>query len=209
MKIISRFKDYYDYMSGIIGVDTTRILDRGYSTGQILHYARPYRLRLYIADYIMDGYYVLGQVYFGEAVNQIGVVYDKNNKAHQLPYQGNAFQVDSPTHVIFENDNWNRKQSTLHINNKLRPDPNKTNSEYGVAILLGRDPLDNPPGHAPRLADFKGIVEILPPQKIWLMLNDWLGYQITKNEKQVPIGDDKVRIVSHGFDLKTSFRNVK
>lgn len=208
MKIISRYKDYYDYMSGIIGVDETRVLHRGNSTGGPLQYVYPCRLRLYIADYMLDGYYSSGNAYFGNAVSQIGVPYDKNDKSHQHIYREDWSDVESPTHVIFEIEG--TRKHTIRINTRLRPDPKKTNSEYSTAILLQKWPLsNNTPGAFPKLENFKGIVEILPAQKIWLMLNDWLGYQITKNEKQVPIGDDKVRIVSHGFDLKTSFRNVK
>lgn len=51
------------------------------------------------------------------------------------------------------------------------------------------------------------INKIYDPHTIWIMLSEWLGKQKTKNEKEVPIGDNNIRILSHGFDLKTSFRH--
>jgi hypothetical protein len=54
-----------------------------------------------------------------------------------------------------------------------------------------------------------GIQTIIKPFDLWIMLSEWLGYMITQNEPSVPIGDDKIRVESHGFDLKTSFRHRK
>ena len=58
----------------------------------------------------------------------------------------------------------------------------------------------------PILKDY-GFVRVFKPEEIWIILSEWLGKVITMNEKKVPIGDDKTRILSHGFDLKTSFRH--
>lgn len=58
----------------------------------------------------------------------------------------------------------------------------------------------------PRL-DLLKINKLISPHDIWILLSSWLSYKIP--EMPVPIGDDKIRIQSHGFDLKTSFRKTK
>lgn len=68
-------------------------------------------------------------------------------------------------------------------------------------ILLG----DN---KNPILKDYN-FDKVFKPEKIWIILSEWLGKRITKNEPIVPVGSDKVRILSAGFDLKTSFRHPK
>ena len=54
-----------------------------------------------------------------------------------------------------------------------------------------------------------GVNKVIDAKDIWLMLSEWLGTRITENEPIVPVGDDKTRIKSAGFDLKTSFRHRK
>ena len=53
------------------------------------------------------------------------------------------------------------------------------------------------------------VNKVIPANDIWIMLSQWLSEQLTKNESKVPVGDDKSRILSHGFDLKQSFRHRK
>lgn len=60
----------------------------------------------------------------------------------------------------------------------------------------------------PILVDYN-VNRILSAEKVWLILSEWLGKQITRQEPVVPVGDDKIRIQAAGFDLKTSFRHRK
>ena len=46
--------------------------------------------------------------------------------------------------------------------------------------------------------------KVFSAEKIWLLLSEWLG-----KEKEVNNFPDKEKILAHGFDLKSSFRNVK
>jgi len=54
-----------------------------------------------------------------------------------------------------------------------------------------------------------GVNKIIDAKTIWNELSDFLSAKKQEIEKSVPIGDDNLRIEAHGFDLKTSFRNVK
>ena len=54
-----------------------------------------------------------------------------------------------------------------------------------------------------------GVNKVIDAIDLWILLSEWLGNRITEKEPIVPIGDDKTRILSAGFDLKTSFRNIK
>jgi hypothetical protein len=69
MKIISKYKDYYDYLVGIYGVDEKLILDR---TDFVLtsKLTNKSKVTFYICGYIIDGYYIDGKFYYGSDLEQ-------------------------------------------------------------------------------------------------------------------------------------------
>jgi hypothetical protein len=92
MKIISKFKDYYDYLAGIYGVDEKLILDRTEYT-PVSYVNDFYVVRLAICDYFIEGIFYKGEYLFGEEVKDL---IEKHRKKGWHYYSGdNEHYVDN------------------------------------------------------------------------------------------------------------------
>lgn len=78
MKIISKFKDYYDYLVGIYGVDEKLILDRTKFTSLRFEPTENTRLIFYICGMRVEGIYKNGKFLYGDDL--IPYCYYCNNK---------------------------------------------------------------------------------------------------------------------------------
>lgn len=197
MKIISKYKDYYDYLKGIYGEDEKLILDRRSFWKQ----AYPGELdeafiKIYIGGKLIEGFCRKGLFYYGQALETIATPVTKN----EFLYAKEKAMVD--THYrITRDDSWYRTEwvsKTIldtDVNDKLgKPIVFK----YGQRIHE-----DTPYKTFPVLLDL-GLASYIPPTQIWLILTEWLGRQ-----KDLHISNtqtDTQKILSKGFDLKTSFR---
>jgi hypothetical protein len=196
MKIISKFKDFYDYLQGIYGIDEKLVLDRTNFT--FLDYPHPdFEVStLHIGEMMIQGLWMNGKIYFGEEVKQFSKEFTRSwdNKPNYYliensPYKYfNSYCLKYPMFLGEKSPTWKENYPILQENRK----------KFGSSEYI----------KCPILKEYS-VQKILPPEKVWQILSEWLGRQITKNEKEVPIGDDKVRILSHGFDLKKSFRHRK
>ena len=197
MKIISKYKDYYDYLKGIYGEDTRLILDRR-SSEHPTYYPEG-KLVFAIGNLNVDVLHIDGKFYCGES-DMIKL----NGKRRVDAYTGMvSYEVN---YISISDRSFSRpKKSTSYINVMPWGKKRSTdkNDEYAIYLF---DTFRNKVCPYPRLEQY-GIQKILSPHDIWVELSNWLGQQVTKKEPIVPVGDDKVRIVSAGFDLKTSFRH--
>lgn len=194
MKIISKYKDYYDYLQGVYGVDNRLILDRRNSK-RPTYYSNGIMI-FTIGNINVDVLCINNKFYCGEAdMISLGGEKLENKDSPELI----SYKVNYP-------DYFNRIRN---INISVTPWGRKRSSdkfdEYAIYLneFVGMDKTALP---YPRLEQY-GIQKVLPPHEIWIELSNWLGQQLSKKEPTVPIGDDKTRIQSHGFDLKTSFRH--
>jgi hypothetical protein len=188
MRIISKFKDYYDYIQGIYGVDEKLILDR------TTFYKMPYvptdyiNETFYIGEYMIQGIWLDGICLFGDDIlNHPKIEFYK------------AYGKKDDDIYYIKNSIYGRDKILKKI--KFLGDKSPTYKQDYPILLSGNNKILK----CPILKDY-GIQKILPAEEIWKYLSDWLSRRISNNEKPVPIGDDKTRILSHGFDLKTSFR---
>lgn len=196
MKIISKFKDFYDYLQGIYGVDEKLVLDRTNFT--FLDYPHPdFEVStLHIGEWMIQGLWMNSKIHFGEEVKQFTKEFSKSW----------SFK---PDYYLIENSPYKYFNSYCLKHPMFLGEKSPTWKEnYPILLEKRRKYQSSEYIKCPILKEYN-VQKILPPEKVWQILSEWLGRQITKNEKQVPIGDDKVRILSHGFDLKTSFRNKK
>ncbi|MSQ79831.1 MAG: hypothetical protein EXR21_09200 [Flavobacteriaceae bacterium] len=207
MKIISQHRDFYDYLEGIYGQDPKLVLDRreGFVVKDIFEkhtdlqgsYYHTTYFKLAICGQIIEGMVKDGKVYYYEELLQIGFNLEKDYYSQKPKYRNH---INGDLYTISE---------------KPYQDTENLNKKHDCPILMlkakerhtGRLYQDGEPDclKYPRLADFK-MEKIYPAKELWIMLTDWLSQRITANEPPVPIGDDKIRIASHGFDVKTSFR---
>lgn len=64
MRIISKYKDYYDYLQGINGVDEKLILDRTMYGHLDSIPGKPMKETIFICDYQVDGLWFESKIYF-------------------------------------------------------------------------------------------------------------------------------------------------
>jgi hypothetical protein len=190
MKIISKYKDYYDYLQGIYGIDDKLILDRR-DFNSIPKDRCNEKVQLIIGDKILAGYHYNNEYYFGQKR------LDKLNEITKSKKVNRWDEEEGVTHWILD--------TRLNCNIKgFNNDTEFAICEYTVpkykeSVILGVK------YKYPKLSDYN-ISFILDPHTIWLILNEYLSRKVTEGEPIVPVGDDKVRLLSAGFDPKTSFR---
>ncbi len=232
MKIISKYKDYYDYLQGIYGVDEKLILDRTTESPRMFdpddyavttksfykdsldHKMKPVLtsdyeiLDFYIADYHVQGMIYNNQVLFGDALHP-----------HLKPRMDGRNQWEVDDYYYYHIENKNKKTArhgntyfdVVHVNKHPMKYPfdKSPNIELNSPILLAQQ-------HAGRFQKRKyfkspvlssyGISKVFSPHEIWILLSDWLGQRLN-----VPVPDNmtnKEKIQAAGFDLKTSFRKM-
>jgi len=207
MKIISKFKDYYDYLQGIYGIDEKLILDR---TKFVTRY--PYTensvVRFFICGLVIEGLFRDGKYWYGSELESISTprkshkYWPNNDKYYfvapdmskRYPFGGTQSEVlKVPTPF----NEWSSMlRSIPHRNNYICP-----NDKYDCPIIISSYVGDGYEMN-PILSEYQ-FHKVFSAQDIWFMLTEWLG-----KEKQIKeMRTDQEKILSNGFDLKTSFRH--
>lgn len=192
MKIISKYKDYYDHLQGVYGVDPIIVLDR------TEYYPQPYppseysKIALYICDYKVEGIFLKGEYRFGDAIKEFST--DKYISVERnIREKSYAIQGHDPSRP------WN---SIYVLKKPELVEQNSPNEMLSCPILLWVN--SNKYKKFPILKELN-LVKLLPAHDIWIMLSDWIGKDRGIINKQT----DKEKIISNGFDLKKSFRHRK
>ncbi len=214
MKIISKYKDGYDNLAGIYGEDTKLILDR--REGRVIKelFEKPEYLaenewfrefRLAICGNIVNGMVLGSNVYYFGELELVGFKPKKNHFDDGIHYEktigSKCFQL--PAKPMPDTQHLNKEHDCPIL--YLKPNHPTKKAIYRQVPMMGNHVDQYECIKYPRLSDFK-IEKVYSSKALWIMLSDWLGKRITENEPTVPIGDDDVRIQSHGFDARTSFR---
>jgi hypothetical protein len=201
MKILSKYKDYYDYLVGIYGIDEKLVLDR--TKFDVPQYSDV--VTFYICGKVIDGYYDAKEerFYFG---NDIFKKFPKENKKHNkwhFKFIGN--DIDDSNEVVRIPVDGSR--FSLYANLSILDDKKFINEKMGCPIICSNKlyfDKDSTYYFFPKL-DETGIIKVLPPHEIYILLSEWLGREKVINDNRT--NDEK--IVSAGFDKKISFRNIK
>lgn len=197
MKIISKFKDYYDHLAGIYGMDEKLVLDRTDYIPTKPYFSNYEVVRFCICDMVVEGMCFDGKFLYGEQLVSMALP--------DVKYRDSRFYViaDNSKHLVKV-----LKVPTKHKDLELRPVfySNKTeyispNDKYNCPILRWHKQTDDF-AKFPVLSDYQ-VHKVFTAQEMWIMLTEWLGREKVIPNKQT----DKEKILSNGFDLKTSFRN--
>jgi len=193
MKIISKYKDYYDYLQGIYGIDNKIILDRREGEVFNIDYLKPYRKNTYTIiklaicnELICVAIDYNGRTYCGKSLaNKLVYKYShRDNKlVGSLP---NEFNDHITIHTDLEYTDLNTKCNCPIIGLNL--------ALYGGDIVK-----------FPRLSDFN-IASMYSAEQIFKDLYTWIEEHkiIDKPDNRTDIE----KIISAGFDKKTSFRKM-
>ena len=191
MKIISKYKDYYDYLQGIYGVDPKLVLDRRNFHNYELH-GTPRKIELCICGIVYEGWFDGTKVHYGKELTKFGkyrkyVSWNSDNESRR------EVEIDNGC------NRWNWDDvATVPYN-----DPYKLNERDETPILIKHD--ERIDVCYPNLSKLN-FAKVIPAEEMFIKLSDWLSQQITKSESVTDTRTEHQRIESRGFDKKRSFR---
>lgn len=194
MKIISNFKDYYDFIQGKYGIDTKVVYERIPETKTD---SKWWKSGIYVPGFrnIPDGYYFhmiafcgtlyaiwynRGKFYIGDEIESLHsdmIRTDKTTYAgdrEYLQYHGKPTTANyiAQCPVALVNRYWGDKDFTVRDKN-------------------------------PKLSDFN-FAKVVPPEEAYLKIYNFLIEEPVIKDNRT----DVEKVVSHGFDKKTSFRKM-
>jgi hypothetical protein len=229
MKIIGKYKDYYDYLVGIYGEDPLLVYVRNgvpltSNRTFFSHYLNPYK---YPKNVIEKHFYIKDA--FGKITEfDKGIPFKKEQKTHWYlwrfldEHHTKRLHKEHYGHIEtfflyvgyeryqFELDRYKEKNGTIVDDiefKKVRVEDKDRECNAPIYIHMDATECKSVDKYIvnPILKD-TFISSIIPAEEIWDSLSEYIGLQ--KEVTPRPL-TDKQKIEQHGFDNKTSFRNVK
>lgn len=195
MKIISKYKEEYDFLMGVYGVDPLIVLDR--SSGMIVNIPSDVmHFCLIIGGYTIEGFYMNQRFYYG---NDLAMIGKRPTRKHALCTKSH-YLIDIGKH-------------TYRVSDVVVKDAGGSNMAEECPILFSQF---LPRRHSlysftkyPRLSDFK-LFSYMSPDKVYHMISDYISNMVDEKQAVITTITNSNKIISKGFDLKTSFRpNIK
>lgn len=185
MKIISKFKDFYDYLQGIYGIDEKIVLDRT-SSIKMNYYHNYNHFKIYFCGYVIEGVCINNEFLYGDEL-------EKYNHINTKPSKDCWYILNDLSRLI-------SVRKYPYMDKKL------TNEKYNCPIIYSRLNCTNSEEYMTNYPILKDLNfhKVYTAEQVFLMLSEWIAREKPIINNQT----DKEKIVSAGFDLKTSFRNV-
>lgn len=231
MKIITRAKDYYDYIAHQYGVDNSIVYDRiSAKIGQMKlseFFDKKYKNDgVYYHWYTRNTKYefawlfVCGHQYLlwkhddcanlkkdEVRVREFKVVeeYELNDK--QMSHGFPAFSVRGWYSTAAQREKVKKTFKDYYMG-RYEEKNIDLHRKYRQPVILFNSTSD---GLVPTLSDIHGFAKLYPAEKLYQDICYFFTAQVDGNpdvDKQVKI-EDKYLITAKGFDIKTSFRNAK
>jgi len=210
MKIISKYKDYYDYLQGIYGIDEIMVYDR-----RVNH---PYKFddlsitedtietitfaicnKKFVLYYYGDKFYHTPE----ELVELHKIETEIATSKHRRLYYGYGHATDLSSATI----KYNKENCSTNINKKLRQ-PVLIQVMRGGEFIIPKGKY-HPDEHwsLPILDTFK-VAKYIPADIMYQNISAFIGW--LKDHPELPDNQtNDGKIISAGFDLKNSFRPNK
>lgn len=211
MIIIDGKKDYYDYLTGIYGVDPKLVLDRrsGIESVNADHTC------IIICGRVVEIYNYKNELYFGEKLDDILNI--TRGKYSAIDYQLNNLienrKKASPVVVDYENFKYNDYRIVCK---EIYEDPFNLNVKFECPIIKVDfrtfNRLGSKVDYCESYVNLKeiGLSSIITAEEIYSWLSTWLGEQVERRMETNIVSTDKQKLINKGFDTKTSFRpNMK
>jgi len=216
LKIISKFKDYYDFLTGIYGVDPLIVLDRLDFSMPIFRNFPPSKafpdgdieegkLRLYIGGFYIEAYYNGDKIYYGEELKQFAIV-EKHSSWYYRYHMNSTEKPKDKVSIKVKSSRYHCESFNLFI----IKDTLKMNDKYNCPILSIKNDESDKNIHKNCILKDLNLNSFISPEEVYKMISDWISYQRTIAEEHVDTMTNVQKIESKGFDKKTSFRpNMK
>ena len=210
MKIISKFKDYYDYFQGIYGMDEKLVLDRTefhrtpeHFSDSILRYShndnRFEFLRFWICDYCVEGVFNNGRFLYGKEIGDMVVETAWGRANFPDYYHVRDFYSKNRTFTVLKKPTLFSDLPHGKVYFKEWKEEKCPNTIMNCPILFEQY---NSFYKFPILKDYQ-FHKVFSDFQMWTMLTEWLGREKKIKNNQT----NQEKILSNGFDLKTSFRH--
>jgi len=209
MKIISKYKDYYDYLTGIYGEDPLIIFDRRVFDKPLFRWSRG-KLCFHIGGYYFEGFYENSKMYFGDDMLQFKQVITKPSRwARRFDVHSN--HTDEERFICINLDD----RRAFSVLRDIQKDKLNLNDKFGIPVIVYdntyRDYWNSERDHFHNciLSDLN-VSSFIKPETMYRWIYDWLSEQRTKAEARNDNQTDIQKLESKGFDKKSSFRpNMK
>lgn len=201
MKLLTKYKDYYDYLTGIWGEDPKLILDRRDGDPKPLgekydfEKDKSYKITLIICGKLIEGYRFNNKVYYGEDLLQFKNV--ENSKWRQLGY---------PYITIKSGGSGLRETETQYA---LEPVGGylDINKKQNCPILIKHN--NDTYSKFPKLEELN-LGSFIRATDLYNWIQEYLSKQLDESLNKVSILNDIQKLENKGFDKRTSFRpNIK
>ena len=219
MKIISPYKDYYDYLTGIYGEDPLVILDRrnhqqpnwrfNHQHGYI-NEPESSKYTLFIGGWLIDFIHYGDKFYYGEEILQIPDLKLKEN--YYFGFHENIYSNE------LKNNFWVFHQSNNSSPLKIFKNPVKINFNINFSEVIGLIKFDYNYKFKnidckllcsyPKLCDIN-LNKFVKAETIYQWIYDYISSYNLKKEDYKDNRNDIEKLQSAGFDKKISFRNIK
>ena len=213
MKIISNYKEYYDYLQGIYGIDEkivyARVCESAYwSKGEFkkvplikpehIEFPQSDRIREYVLS--VCGYDYPVTIFRGDycfTIEDLTKLYDRIKKDNINVYPSDFAELERKIQLFRKYPHWRDRYVNVW---REEIKESEINDKYNCPVVLsnGYEVVKNV-----RLSDF-GINKILDPETIYRKICDFL----TREPIIVDNRTNAQKVESHGFDKITSFRNM-
>lgn len=197
MKIISKYKDYYDYLIGTYGIDPKLVLDRRQGTRLQEFHATSFTLA--ICGNLVDVFYDGEKCYCGNGLRKVGKELETSRWCREI----SGTKKEKQILIKYTTPSGYGVPEKQVVNLYAYTRPTALNDKHGVPILRVASYGDN--YHFPHLGDCN-IGSLYPPEEMFQMLTNWLSQKITEAENIVDTRDDVAKLLDKGFDKKCSFR---
>lgn len=212
MKVISKYKEFYDYLQGIWGVDEKLVLDRTTFTKIAPDmFLNNSAYSIHLCGWQYDFYYNHGKFYYFDEVKALFPKQAAKRYYSVLDKEREGKGLYFPTPEKWLHSDWIYTQRVPSKANRILDHPCLI--EYN-RNALGNSMVINNWNHGRqgtfypfpilKTIDFHKAIKA---EEIWLLLSDWLSKKrdVLVEDKQT----DKQKIVGKGFDLIKSFRHRK
>lgn len=233
MIIISKFKDYYDFLVGEYGRDEKIIYNRGNVNKQQFETSKFYNIKPKFLYRLFDTTYTFNNEDVAESYNCYILVicgklyFLKRKVKHSNHFNSNWCEYSIVTDKDLEDTHlytkiidclypsyYQFRKYKKEVVSKLYGvyDKNLLNISYEIKNPVFLITMKNHQNiiiseKTPILKDIVGIPGLLKPEDIYQQISYFIGNVLNEPKEEVKISDNS-KIIKAGFDLKTSFRNV-
>jgi hypothetical protein len=195
MKIISNFKDYYDFQVGLFGLDESIVYDRNTAFFDKKTWIKRRYIEPQFRDFEMRAFAIAGKIYavcFNKGVfvpmEEVRDIIEQKSKAERW---FNQYTYKYLIHYHLSETNLNEKFDcpVIELDYQRNSFPLHNTLTFSAAVL-------NP------CLSFFHLFKVLPPEEIWVSIVNFL----TRDKPFIDTRSNNEKVISNGFNLKTSFR---